>query len=422
MTSSFIVLFFFFIMLFMIKGRSMVVFLPVALYVFDFGFQFLPTMSAITYSKLALIVISLLLFTKELYKFPIKILYLFIFYILILLIFTDETFVSLKNTSKVVLSFMFLALGYIGKFRLKYLVTSILIIMLLSFLGSIIGYIFDIGETRFYGSSDEAMGLVKGGNFYPVAISMVLVIYLTNIYYWKSSIKKYFWVFLSIATFILILLTLRRTAILLPVAGILAYIYFSGKFKKGVQYLLLVSVILVSSFPLYQDVLERRFEIRADAGRFESNFYETEARYVTTLWTLEETFSFEDPIKSFFGRNVFAGGWRGGTVERMYHADHNQLLNTTGIIGTIIYFAIFFKIVVLTLRIKGKQFKNQKAIIYSLLVMIALISLNGSIFITTFRSIIFLVIGYFLGSISREYNYSRLLKEQNNSRSNLNSP
>lgn len=407
MEALFVLVFITTIAFYFVKGKKVVVFLPAILYLFDFGFQFMPTMSIITYIKLILIVISLLLFSKELTRFPIKIFYVFIAYVLILLIFTDEPFVSAKNTSKVVLSMMFLPLGYEGKFKLKSLSNSLFLVLILAFSGSIIGYVFGVGKESFYGEGEEAMGLVQGGNFYPAAISVILILYLNDSNFWRANMKKYFWLGLAATTFVLILLTLRRTAILLPLVGAVTYIYYAGKLKKGMQYFFVFFIVIMISYPLYQDVLERRFEIRAEKGRFESNFYETEARYVTTLWTFEEIFSFKDPVKSIFGRNVFAGGWENGTVQRMYHADHNQLLNTTGILGTFLYILIFYQIIKQTGRVKGVRFRKRKAVIYGFLGMLALISLNGSIFITTFRSTIFLVLGYFLGEITREYYNSK---------------
>jgi hypothetical protein len=398
----FIVLFLFLFALYFTKGKSVIVFLPAFLFVFDFGFQFLPTLSVVTYTKLLLILLSIMLYINRLQYFPIKSLTIFVFYILFLLLLSDEVFVSLKNTSKVLLSIVFLAVGFVANFKLNQLVMSLLILLIFAFSGSIIGYIFDIGQQNFYGSGEETMGLVQGGNFYPVSISLLFVVHLNLIGYWKSRFSKYIIIVISIATYILILLTLRRTAILLPVVGILAYLFFSGRLSSGVKYIAIIFISLLLSFPLYEDIFLRRFEIREESGRFDSNFYESEARYVTTLRTFEDIFSFKNPSKSLFGKNVFAGGWENGHVDRMYHADHNQLLNTTGIIGSLLYFLIFYQIIIFTMSFKGKELKNIKALIYSLLFILIFISLNGSIFITTFRVTFFLVLGYLMSFLRQK--------------------
>lgn len=395
--SSFIFLIFVIgVALFFIKGKEAVVFLPIILYLFDFGFKFMPTMSLVTYLKFAILLLPLVLYNNKLFNTPFKFFFLFFYFTMFIYLFTDEYFVSAKNLTKVLLAMFFLPMGFVSNIRLKDLNLSIKIVVLLSFIGSIIGYIFGIGKIEFYGQEEEAMGLVEGAAFYPAAIGILIIYHLYVSKGFKNIFTKYFWIILGSTTFILILLTLRRTAIILPIAGILTYMYFSKKIGKAANFIVVSSLVIILTLPLYEDVFLRRLNVRAEMGRFESNFYESEMRYITTVNTFEEIFSFKNPMKSFFGENVFAGGWEKGVAQRMYHADHNQLLNTTGIIGTLLYLFIFYDIIILIRRNAHSKNIVYRNIVLSLLAILFIISLNGSIFITTFRAIIFLFIGRYL--------------------------
>jgi O-antigen ligase len=326
--------------------------------------------------------------------------------------------VSIQNSIKALPPFFFFFIGikyFQEKDSIMIFFKGMALMLFASVILSIVGYIWDIGYSFQY-SKDEDMGgtgMLVGGNLYVVSIAIVSLIvgYSNNTIEAPRFHKNAILVFILVA-YILILLTMRRTAILLPPLGLLVILLYNKRILKDfLKYILVFWIIGFISFPLYNDLLFKRYKAREDLGRFEEDFYETESRYLETKRVFGKVFSFEDQIYSFFGHNVLAGGWEGGVARRMDHTDHAQILGTTGIVGAIIYILLYLKFLSYfwKFRIKIKSFRENRIRLNnlnSLYLSVILISLatgiNGSIFIITFRTIVFLTLGALVGYISKE--------------------
>ncbi|QKG78801.1 hypothetical protein [Tenuifilum thalassicum] len=194
---------------------------------------------------------------------------------------------------------------------------------------------------------------------------------------------------------------MRRTAILIPIIGLIPHLIFSKYKNQILKYLLLFFTILLISFPLYKDVLLERYELRAEKGRFEKDFYKTEARYIENVEMLDEISKFDDPYKVLFGigNNAFAEAISNGqVVRRMYHSDTAKLYHSVGLFGLFFYFSIYLILLKEILKIRNVKNNNHfKIAALGLLFIQLFVSLNGSITIITFRTVSFLFMGAFIG-------------------------
>ena len=150
---------------------------------------------------------------------------------------------------------------------------------------------------------------------------------------------------------------------------------------------------------------------RRNRHSYERDFYQNESRYLTTLEMMEEISRMEDPFKIFFGRNMYVSGYEEGErPDRILHADHNVLLDGTGIFGLTLYLIIYIvilRMIVALPRTRDPVLNRYKSFAVSLIVMSLFVSLNGSLFLVSFRVTIFLYLGAILGMLYRTLGTSR---------------
>lgn len=392
--------------------------LPACLLIFDSGFSFFGSSSIITYSKGILIFLCIFYNLKLIrnnlhYNAPI---FIFFVYGIFLLILSEELSVSIKNCIKVFPPLFFFFIG-VGSFKRDYgfrkFLISISYMVYISFVFGGLGYVFDIGQTFDYGQGGDVdygkVGLLQGGNYYPVSISMIVLMIsiMDNHVAWSINRKRITVVTIAI-TYLLIILTMRRTAIALPLIGflIVAFLNFNN-FKKILFYALIVGFLSSLAWPIYGDLLEKRYSFREKTGRFDIDFYQKEARYIESQNILNNTLSFNDIKHSLIGSNIFAGGWEKGVANRMFHTDHGQIIATTGLIGFIIYFCIYVKLISYYFKFRSqikysKKLINLNSLLLATIAVTIAAGLNGSVFIITFRVVAFLTIGALIGKIEHE--------------------
>ena len=271
--------------------KKFLVSLPIFLLVLDSGFSFMGPNSLITFAKagtlLFFILINIKIFQQHIKYNTAAV--LFIGYCLLLIFFSNELPVSLKNSSKALppLFYLFFGIAYFKQQEdfLSLLRNTIYLIFVASVFG-LAGYIFDVGREFSYGDDITAgsVGLLQGGNYYPVAISITLVAWLFVDDHFKISVfKRAFLISVSALTYLLILLTMRRTSIILPLLGIVTIMLTTRKSLGKISLLIAsLGILLFLSWPLYGDLLVKRYTIRAEMGRFEEDFYETENRFIET--------------------------------------------------------------------------------------------------------------------------------------------
>lgn len=383
------------------------------LIVFDIGFSFMEDNNILTFTKALLVISPLLIFHKAIATNigQNKWIVVFFVYSIILLFLSSEFFLSSKNSIKVLPPLLYFFIGLIflkGRYVFtKFINYQLWTLVLISVL-SALGYIFKIGNRFNYGNQDIGMiGLLRGGNYYPAAIMITIAFVMIQTNFFKEKkLLKYFYILIISVVYIFILLTVRRTAILLPIIGIFSFLLAYPKLlPKSIK--LFSFIILLFSFfvPFFINTLSLRFQVRADAGRFDEDFYESEARYGEVIRITTSIFSFEDIQKSLIGRNVFAGGMSSKVHQRMDHTDYGQILGTTGLIGLFLYFLIYVSFFQAFRHNKkfyslDPRIEILNAVYFSILVISLAVGLNGSIFIVSFRIILFMSLGAILGQIN----------------------
>jgi hypothetical protein len=270
----------------------------------------------------------------------------------------------------------------------------------------IINYIvsnyFNIGYSVYSDSDDFLVGNLRDNwNVFTYTLLCVpFIISIRNIF----NKKNYMLIFLSLIVGIILLLSIKRIAIVGLILGLLVYIYYNFEFGKVFKSLTIVSFFIFSFFPFYSEILFSRLVARSD--RFEEGSLEEEARYMETIYVWKESLSFESPIQSIFGLEAFnsVGNYASGSFgDRNLHVDYNLIVNTIGLFGLFLYLYLFYKIYYFFNQcIRFVSFgsiidDNFKGLFYSLLFTQFITSFAGQIYGITFRSIIFFFLGLIFG-------------------------
>ncbi len=335
---------------------------------------------------------------KNKYFFPFL---LFFIYSLISVVNSAEFLYSVKGYFQMVLSMSMFLLGYTYFNSIKKLdklnkVTHLVIVLSLIF--TLAGYIFGIGRFLNYSEDEEVIGLLGTGGMYSAALAIGILPF--TIRSQKKDLFRNGIIVLSIITYIFILLNVRRVAILIPIIGLLVYSLLYRKRFKSLIGIFAGIIILILLKPYYYDILAQRFLLRKETGKFEKGFYKTEPRFLETLTILENTFFFKDPVKSLIGSDLFASGWTDKKQEgRMLHNDFAVLLDGAGIFGVLIYLWLYISLFyyITSKKIPPSDFSSAiKATYLSILTISILLTLNGSLTLITVRSFIFLYLGALL--------------------------
>jgi len=394
---------------------------------FDIVTGFLPTGStlAIIRGIILYIIIMSVLWQHRHEKFPnYTILFLF-FYLFILTFFSSDRFISQKIFAQVMLSIFMYPVGYylvknitiLEKFNKTIIVVAI-IIVINTFVSTLLGYGFKYGQNQF----------IETGNLAGHALLTIVYVTLILLFVLRTSNSRVKNLFLSIVFISLIfisILSLIRTIISsLMIGGIIFYYYDSNK-TRFLKYLPLLFIVVVFfsvtiGGPLIS-FLESQFSVRKKS--YETSIITKELRYEETLIVWGKALSFSDWEISLFGRELFNSmgkyaNWTYG--NRQLHVDYNNILFGSGFIGLLIYLLMYFSFYKkfkyyekkLLTNLSNPYFNSIRGMFYAFLFLSLWISFSGQMYGITFRSINFFYLGAFT-SLLKDFSMKYLSQDNN---------
>ena len=329
----------------------------------------------------------------------------FAIYCIINVILSTDIIKSLNITLKVLIPMLSFTIGYnlINSIKKLIILNNSIIYIFVILIGNyIISQTFGIGKSVYTGGDDFLVGgMDDNWNVftYSVLITPLVINFISN-----DNSKKIIALLLSIATAMLVFVSLKRIAITGLVAGNFIRFTLAPKVKIAFRVILATALILLITLPLYENLIKARLEARS--SRFEQGSLERESRFLETFYVWAEVFSFENPAKSIFGLEGFnsVGNYASGRFGgRNLHMDYNLIVNTIGLVGFIIYFIIFIEI---NYKFK-KAYKNSKlnldtkkqlkATFYMLLITPFITSIAGQMYHISYRLIVFVYLGSIIG-------------------------
>ncbi len=330
-------------------------------------------------------------------------LFITIIYSSFLLFFSSEIYSSVIEFSKYATTLLFLPVAYYlinSKEKLKEFINSVYIILPLYTLFVLISNLYKVGSIRYSNENAEVFRVALGDAklYAPAILVGMLPILIKN----NLIVRKKIYALFGLINFLLLILTMRRTAVFIIIFIPLFYYVLSGNIKTIVTTSVGVGLFLLISFPLIQDQFNDRLSERNYLT--ESDYsYEKEGRYLELGLVLNTFYNSDNIFNYLFGVEAFytLGNYGFISKDRPIHSDYTYILFSTGIIGLILYVFIYANISRRIMRVKNelylKGLKNDYKLFITLLILVIIIGVSGNIWAITFKSFTFSVLGAFLG-------------------------
>lgn len=324
-------------------------------------------------------------------------------YYFILVLFATDRVTSGNLYLKFFLGVIMMPIGYYyinSIARLEILLKVLLFTLGLHILNIIIANIFALGTSDYL---DETFYFGAGRvNITKNILILVFMLPVTMLF-----IKKYrrAVLILYIVAFLITIVGIKRSVLISAGAGIVAYLAVKRRFSLLMRTIVITSVfilIMVVMFPGFVDLFRSRFEARGERVELTEETMETEGRLSETE-TVFRGWSAGSFRHKLVGSEVFNDRLYFDT-SRMLHTDYMIILNGSGLIGLVLWFYLFYRI------IKEKNrfyrvlrnhilFREMNAVFWVMLVAQLVLSVSGTVYAIELRSLIFLFWGAFLGTM-----------------------
>lgn len=290
---------------------------------------------------------------------------------------------------------------------LKKLTQALFITGVLFALFIVLFMIIGIGENQYGGTDGFTAGAFKfsriyTGSFFLIGLPMIAF------YNRKNFIKNLFPV-LGLLTALILILSTRRTAIVLFLTGGIIFLFwFIDKLPKILLWTSAAALLLTAAFPLYDPILTSQLEKRQHVFIEQKGFdLESETRYDETLAAWTERLKSNETSIAFFGDNLFnsQGNYDEGIhKDRPLHLDINIILHGAGITGLVLFGLFYFELLLTYFRSRFKPVsfseKITEATFISVIVCMIMLVFSGGMTAVTHNMMAALMAGACLRQIT----------------------
>lgn len=381
---------------------------PVLLLVQSMDYFFTGYLSYIRAFILVAIVGSYYFYKKIRFDGISRIILIFLIYTLLISLYSSNYSITIPGYISIFVSMSFYIISYntITNYDEFIKFKKLLFWIPLIYIFSII--IFDVFKfgTSVYGG----VGVLETGEglHHNTIYTGVLIIVL-SFFLIKNFRTKYLILILNISMLTIIVLSGRRTAVVLIVLCYLIYIILGQK-KEVIKYVLVLLIFATVTFPIYNKPLLNVIEARGQRMTLEAGIENTsrfrEMQAITSIMLGSKDINY-----MLFGTeylNSF-GTYRSSMflvpATRILHTDYSVILHGSGIVGVTIYLLFLIFVVLKTYKSYKYYGRNNSIVIMLTCFTIILISLtfSGSILNITFRTTFFIIFGA-LSRISEQHN------------------
>jgi len=387
-------------------------FLPAVLILCDCLFVFnslVPTIIKFRTFYLFLTIFLFLFYKKSLFSEIRNIFFylIFLYFLILLMTSTSDFSTSSERFTKLFIPFIYFFIGILSSKSRIITYTEFLrssrLAALIFILNFPISTLLNVRVRDYIVADNFSGGNLIASSLYSGSVYLIIFFFLSNyhsVVKYKATNRLLDYLLLA-GLLIVLLLSLRRTAIISPVISILFLIYYRISFNKlvklGFQALLIIIVVSTQ----FSDILEERYNARL--SRFEANNIEEEGRYLETLLVTRNIFSFDNFKESVFGKEFLnSSGNYGFYNDRVLHIDLNQILHGSGIFGLLIYLFFLGQILFSILVHRGKS--DLKSLSISIFILICINSFSSGLLAVSYRTIVFLILGFLIGFLGLKNN------------------
>jgi hypothetical protein len=281
-------------------------------------------------------------------------------------------------------------------------IISIIIIILTIVLANITGV-----DYKLYAET----GFSLGGQGVNIAKNLTIFIMPFPIFFLLNK-KKGFNIALRalyLLCLLIILISLKRGAMVGLLLGTLTYFIISAKRGKFLRNSLLVVIAAFLAYPFYEPILQETFKAREENFSLEEENVESEGRYMEYRMTLDDIKN-KSFVRTIIGEGVQSEA-KYFNINRFHHTDFFSILFGAGVIGLILYILTYYKAYVELkyfrfLEPKYPLVREIRAVCYALIFSIIGLSISGVYHTIDLRGFAFLYIGGCLGLL-RSFLYDK---------------
>lgn len=313
---------------------------------------------------------------------------------------------SIVETSKfaLIIYCFYAYFQYFSRFSIQdeMLRKMILYMSIITILNIIIANIFKLGWAGY----SEDVGFYTGGIVSNMWYILGLIVLSSIALIYKKRQNLYFIITSLIILGILIIAFRRSAYIILGISGISALLFL--KFKmQSIRVLIVFGVISIFVLPQFTELFEKQYDARTKT--FEKGLEEeTRLKESKEIWT--ERFEKSPLLILLFGEKPFitAENYGAGDFgDRPLHVDVNIVFFSTGLVGIILYFLFYVKILLtynhirkMLLR-KNIQSRILNYIFFSTIISLIALSFSGGLNALTFRMFGFALLGISFGQLNK---------------------
>lgn len=336
-----------------------------------------------------------------------------VIYTLLMIPLTSKPLASINMSMHVLLPMLGLMIGFNffnTKSRILKLGKSIRAILILLIINFVVSNTLKLGQSTYTSGSSFLLGALHNhwGLYTYCILSFPLIL--------KSDKNRRDRIISLVVLFFnvgLVFLSITRTAIFVMVLGSLIIFFFSYSFKNRMKVFGFSILTLLAAYPFVDGIITERFEARE--RKFRDGALEKEGRYIESILVWEKVLSFEEPEKSFFGLEAFnsvgnyTSTYNPEIDKRNLHIDYNLIVNTIGLVGLVIYFAMYYQIasrfLFFTNKLRRKTDFEKKlfGVFISFFTMQFVTSFGGAMHQISLRLIIYVVMGAVVGYFITKY-------------------
>lgn len=277
---------------------------------------------------------------------------------------------------------------------------AVLVIIILNFF---VSNYFGLGYSD-YARNSISYG-VSGVN---ITKTMVPILLSFPIFFSLNKLSRkglYISLLIMFVSFILIILGLKRSAILALGAGFFAFTITYPQKKALIKGLVIVSFLFTIASPFFIDIFQDRFEARQESGVFETEDIEENEGRVIEMKKVLRAFEEGNIWHKLFGSELFNDRYY-FKETRMLHVDYSILLNGSGLIGLSLFIGFFMLYYLTILRYKTLLYSKSNLLVnmlysysVSLIVVSLVLSIAGSVYSIGLRSTTMMLMGSTLATI-----------------------
>jgi len=347
-----------------------------------------------------------------------SIILIYTLYIFVLCWFSDEPSVSFYIFNKFAINSLMLVVGFYyvkNAESMLYLLRSIMISLVCIISYFVISNIFQVGrqsyqdESVFFGES--GVNITKSIAIFVMSIPLYLRLEFNSKY-------KLIAIVILVVGLITIALGMKRSAVLATSIGFMLYTFFTPYKSRLIKALPFIIIAFVVTSPYYLPIIENRFEARQErvsmtVDQLKEN--ESEGRVLEIIFTVNETFI--SLKRTLFGFNVFMTKNFLG-FKRMLHVDFMNMLGGAGLIGLILFLAVYFHIIkkIREYKIKLNDSPLMREVFATSVALVgvqAFLSIGGTMQGVNLRGYILLMLGSLMGFSIYLYKLKLLQKRAN---------